>query len=538
MALAAGARIGSYEIVAPLGAGGMGEVYRARDTKLHRDVALKLLPEALARDPDRLARLTREAQVLAALNHPHIAQIYGFEDSGDTHALVMELVEGPTLADVMSSHAAAGGRIPLPDALHVAREIADALEAAHERGIIHRDLKPANVALQSADGATDIQSCRIKVLDFGLAKAVDASGATPWSPSDSPTKTSPALTEMGVILGTAAYMSPEQARGRAVDRRADIWAFGVVLFETLAGQQPFRGEDVSDTLANVLKREPDWDALPADVPARVRQVLGACLQKSMKARLADMQDVRLALDGAFETPAAAHAGPPGQRTAWMIAAAAAGAIAARFRGRRRLLVGRASARRVARRHACPSCAPSSRAITFPGRPGRSIALSPDGTEIVYVALARDAGTPGSRQQLELRTLNSRAVTDLQGRSTRLNRFFSRRTLGGVFHIRRQFEKGVARRRQSGHASQWNQQRALELRCLAARRFDCLQCLSQPDTYTRGRRDALHDPVGRRGEERAWVRRVDGGAIRACSPARCGVRFAPPIAGRRPQARHG
>src|ERR1700694_5334428 len=239
MALAGGTRLGAYEIVSPLGAGGMGEGYRARDTRLGRDIALKILPEAFANDPDRLARFRREAQVLASLNHPNIGHIYGFEDSGMTHALVLELGEGPTLADRI-----AHGSIPLDEALPIAHQIAEALEAAHEQGIIHRDLKPANVKVR-ADGA-------VKVLDFGLAKAMDPVGAMSASNSMSPTITTPAMTQAGMILGTAAYMSPEQARGRTVVKRADIWAFGAVFFEMLTGTRAFGGEDIAETLGAVI----------------------------------------------------------------------------------------------------------------------------------------------------------------------------------------------------------------------------------------------------------------------------------------------
>jgi serine/threonine protein kinase len=239
----------------------MGEVYRAHDTKLGRDVALKVLPDAFVLDRDRTARFKREAQVLASLNHPNIAAIYGFEDSGDVHALVLELVEGPTLADRIAL-----GPVPPDEAMAIARQIAEALEAAHDQGVIHRDLKPANISVRS-DGT-------VKVLDFGLAKAMEA-GGTSGAGRDatlSPTITSPALmTGAGLILGTAAYMSPEQARGAVVDRRADIWAFGVVLFEMLTGQRLFRGETVSDTLASVLKTEPLWDALPPSTPSTMRR---------------------------------------------------------------------------------------------------------------------------------------------------------------------------------------------------------------------------------------------------------------------------
>src|SRR5436190_7002394 len=248
MALSAGTRLGSYEIASALGAGGMGEVYRARDTKLNRDVALKILPEAFALDGDRIARFRRAAQVLASLNHPHIGHIYGFEDSGTTHALVLELVEGPTLADRIAQ-----GRMPVDEALPIAKQIAEALEAAHEQGIVHRDLKPANIKVRP-DGT-------VKVLDFGLAKAMEPAAGSSPSASMSPTITTPAMTQAGMILGTAAYMSPEQAKGRIVDRRADVWAFGAVLFEMLTGRRAFEGEDVSETLARILMKEPDWAAL-------------------------------------------------------------------------------------------------------------------------------------------------------------------------------------------------------------------------------------------------------------------------------------
>ena len=257
MSLAPGFRLGAHEILAGIGAGGMGEVYRARDTKLDRDVAIKILPEALAADPERIARFEREAKTLAALNHPNIAQIYGLEASDGVRALVMELVEGPTLADRIAQ-----GAVPLDEALPIAKQIAEALEAAHEQGTIHRDLKPANIKVK-ADGA-------VKVLDFGLAKAMDPAGAMSPSMSQSPTLTTPAMTQAGVILGTAAYMSPEQARGKPVDKRADIWAFGAVLYEMLTGARAFQGEDVGETLAAVVKSEVDWSPLPAATPVPMR----------------------------------------------------------------------------------------------------------------------------------------------------------------------------------------------------------------------------------------------------------------------------
>src|SRR5271168_400131 len=272
MTLNAGTRLGPYEIPAPIGAGGMGEVYRARDTKLKREVALKVLPDSFAGDPERMARFQREAEVLAALNHPNIAAIYGVED----RALVMELVPGETLK----------GPVPLDTALHYAKQIADALEAAHEKNIIHRDLKPANIMVTPAGV--------IKVLDFGLAAVAQSSD--PSNPADSPTLTiSP--TRAGMILGTAGYMSPEQARGKGVDKRADIWAFGVVLFEMLTGKPLFEGETISDTLAAVLKTEPDF----TQVPTKVRRLLKKCLEKDPKKRLRDIGDAWELLEDAPAT---------------------------------------------------------------------------------------------------------------------------------------------------------------------------------------------------------------------------------------------
>ena len=293
MALTEGTKIGPYEVVGLIGQGGMGEVYQAHDTTLDRDVALKVLPEAFTSDPDRLARFEREAKVLASLNHPNIGSIYGLEEAepstssgkGAVRALVLELVEGPTLADRITQ-----GPIPIDEALPIAKQIAEALEAAHERGVIHRDLKPANIKVKD-DGT-------VKVLDFGLAKALHT---TPkGDPSTSATLTISA-TQMGVIMGTAAYMPPEQARGKAINRQADVWAFGVVLFEMLGGTRPFVGADASETLARVIDREPDWAALPGSVPPVLAGVLRRCLQKNPKQRIRDIGDVILPMDGAFET---------------------------------------------------------------------------------------------------------------------------------------------------------------------------------------------------------------------------------------------
>ena len=295
MPLGVGVRLGPYEILSAIGAGGMGEVYRARDTKLGRDVALKVLPETFALDPDRLARFKREAQVLASLNHRHIAAIYGFEDSGETHALVLELVDGETLADRI-----ARGPVPLDEALPIARQIAEALEAAHEQGIIHRDLKPANIKV-TPDGV-------VKVLDFGLAKLAEPAGSTQSAAGSahlslSPTITSPAMmTGVGMVLGTAAYMSPEQAKGRPADKRSDVWAFGCVLYEMLTGKRPFDGEDVTDAMVAVLSKEPLWSALPARTPSSIRMLLRRCLQKDRTLRLQAAGDARVEIHEAMSAP--------------------------------------------------------------------------------------------------------------------------------------------------------------------------------------------------------------------------------------------
>jgi Tol biopolymer transport system component len=308
--LTPGTRLGVYEITAPIGEGGMGQVYRARDTKLNRDVAFKILPDSFANDPDRLARFNREAQTLASLNHPNIAHIYGLEESGGVCALVMELVAGDDL-----SQRIARGAIPLDDALPIAKQIAQALEAAHEQGIIHRDLKPANIKMRS-DGT-------VKVLDFGLAKAVEPAAGTSPSGSDSPTITTPAMTQAGMILGTAAYMSPEQVRGTTVDKRADIWAFGCVLYEILTGARLFAGDSVPETLGLIFSRQPDLATLPAATPARVRTLIVRCLVKDPRQRLRDIGDARLDLEDApVAAPPVAPARLFGRALPWGVAAAA------------------------------------------------------------------------------------------------------------------------------------------------------------------------------------------------------------------------
>jgi Tol biopolymer transport system component len=377
MSLGPGTRLGPYEIVSAIGAGGMGEVYRAKDTKLNRDVALKILPEAFTSNADRLARFRREAQVLASLNHPNIAAIYGFEDSGATHALVMELVEGEDL----SAHIARGP-IPLAEALPIAKQIADALEAAHEQGIIHRDLKPANIKVR-ADGA-------VKVLDFGLAKAVDPAEASGATAMNSPTMTAPA-TQMGIILGTAAYMAPEQAKGKAVDKRADVWAFGVVLYEMLTGDRAFKGEDISDTLAAVLRQEISFAALPASTPPRLKRLLQRCLERDVKTRLRDIGEARIELArleagdcDVIEAPAAQTtmlAAPP--RPVWRRAMpiAATVIVASAVTGGVMWFARPKEPVRVVSRFVIPFGEGQERTLTY----SQGLTISPDGTSIAYVA---------------------------------------------------------------------------------------------------------------------------------------------------------
>ena len=409
MSLSAGTRLGPYEIVSTLGVGGMGEVYRARDTKLNRDVAIKVLPDSLPGDPERLARFEREAKTLAALNHPHIAHIHGFEDSTATPALVMELVEGPTLADRI-----AGGPIPLDEGLPIARQIAEALEAAHEQGIIHRDLKPANIKVRP-DGT-------VKVLDFGLAKAMEPTGAAPSHVTQSATVTTPAMTQAGMILGTAAYMSPEQAKGRAADRRTDVWAFGVVLYEMLTGQRAFKGEDVSDTLAFILTREPDWARLPANTPPAIRRVLRRCLEKDRTRRLDSAVAARLeidealapsAVDGAttLARPARAAWSPalPWTLAALMLGLAIAVVLLLWARWRAEKLVDRPLARLDVDLGADVS-------LPVPSTFGTSVAISPDGTRLVYAS-----GTP---VKLFTRRLDQPKVTELPGTQGASKPFFS------------------------------------------------------------------------------------------------------------------
>src|SRR6202140_1621736 len=300
MPLTKGTKLGTYEVVSAIGAGGMGEVYQAHDSKLGRDVAIKVLPEAFARDPEKFSRFQREAKLLASLNHPNIATIHGLEDSNGTSYLVMELVPGENLAERVRRD----GAVPVEEALVIAKQIAEALEAAHEKGIIHRDLKPANVKV-TPEG-------KVKVLDFGLAKAFAGDTSTE-DISNSPTL-SMAATMQGVILGTAAYMSPEQAKGKAVDKRTDIWAFGAVLYELLTGKAAFQGEDVGDILAEVVKAEPDWTRLPEATPPSIRTLLRRCLRKDKRQRLQDAAGVRIEIEGGLAVPVAATVAPAPEKS--------------------------------------------------------------------------------------------------------------------------------------------------------------------------------------------------------------------------------
>jgi serine/threonine-protein kinase len=405
MPLTPGTRLGPYEIVAPLGAGGMGEVYRARDPRLGREVAIKVLPDDVARDADRLARFEREARLLAALSHAGIASIFGVEDAGGSRALVMELVEGPTLAERLEQ-----GALAAADALPIARQLAEALEYAHEHGIVHRDLKPANVKLRPDD--------TVKVLDFGLARALasDAAGSAAEL-SQSPTLTD-RMTKVGVILGTAAYMSPEQARGREADRRADVWAFGAVLYEMLAGRRAFAGETVSEMLAAVMRDEPDWSALPPGLSPRWRRLLERCLAKDPRRRLQAIGEARIVLedlaahpvDGVPAEAGTTAAARPRARALvpWLIAAASLLALAATLWGQR------------------PAPAATEMSIVPPG--GQKVAedisyhpmaIAPDGRSVAYTV--RVSGV----LRLRMRRLDTREDVEIPGAEGARNLFFSR-----------------------------------------------------------------------------------------------------------------
>src|SRR5688572_29323013 len=383
MAIGPGSRVGPYEITALIGEGGMGKVWRAHHVALKRDDALKVLPDGFNNNPERLARFEREAQVLASLNHPHVAHVYGLEQADGVTALVMELVEGPTLADRIVQ-----GPILVDEALPIAQQIANALEAAHEQGIVHRDLKPANIKLRP-DGT-------VKVLDFGLAKATGSDPAADLT--HSPTL-SFAATQAGIILGTAGYMSPEQARGKSVDKRADIWAFGVVLYEMLTGRRLFTGEDASETLAAVIKEEPNLEA----VPGPMRHLLRLCLQKDPRKRLRDIADARLLLEIAPGASDAVVAGVPPRRLkmAWGVAAFAGVAALA------------AMPFSIAHfRESTPVAAPVRFQITMPDKVtlgGGAFSVSPDGRKLIFAAVAAD----GIRR-LYVRALDSLDARPLQG----------------------------------------------------------------------------------------------------------------------------
>jgi len=407
-ALEPGARLGPYVIDQLIGKGGMGEVYKARDSALNRSVAIKVLPAAID-DPGRQARFRREAQVLAALNHPNIAHIHGLEESTGVAALVMELVDGPTLADRIQRP------MPLADVLSIARQIVDALEAAHEKGIIHRDLKPANIKVRE-DGA-------VKVLDFGLARTLDPGVSSNTGPLESPTLSAGVATHPGLVLGTPAYMAPEQALGRAADKRADIWSFGCVLYEMLSGKRAFAGAEISDTLSKVIGSDPDWTALPATTPAPILRLLRRCLEKPVNRRLADIADARLDIEDALSPSTASTTGmiaapvafPKWRRALpWVVAAASAAALA--------IVLISGSPWRTA-----PVTRPMRLSVdlglavegTTPAPPG-TFAVSPDGANVAFVPFKRSDGSA----QLYLRSLDRADAVLLPGTDDANGAFFS------------------------------------------------------------------------------------------------------------------
>jgi eukaryotic-like serine/threonine-protein kinase len=397
--LSAGTALGPYEILSPLGAGGMGEVYKARDRKLGRDVALKILPELFANDSERLARFQREAQVLASLNHPNIAAIYGLEESEGIRALVMELVEGQTLADRL-----AHGALPLDEAMPIARQIAEALEVAHERGVIHRDLKPANIKITAQD--------QVKVLDFGLAAIVQDQSRSDVNATHSPTLTFGA-TRAGMILGTAAYMSPEQAAAKPVDRRADIWSFGVVLWEMLTGKRLFDGETVSHTLADVLRAPIDFDEVPRDTPVAVRTLLKRCLDRDVKRRLRDIGEARVHIES-YSTNSGSALEPTAAAPSWSRLTIGAWIAAA-------VLLVVFGTLAVVHLRETPLAGPSTRFQVFPPDKATAIdypTISPDGRRLAFVA------TVDGKTLLWVRPLDSLTAQSLAGTENAVSPFWS------------------------------------------------------------------------------------------------------------------
>jgi serine/threonine protein kinase len=404
MALTTGDRLGPYEVLGRLGAGGMGEVYRARDSQLGRDVALKVLPDAFVADHDRVARFQREAKMLAALNHPHIGGIHGLQSSDGITALVLELVDGPTLADRIAQ-----GAIAVDEALRMARQVATALEAAHEQGVVHRDLKPANIKVRSDD--------TVKVLDFGLAKLDRADPHTGGSDalSQSPTITTPAATSLGAIMGTAPYMSPEQARGKPIDKRTDIWAFGCVLYEMLTGRRAFAGDEVAETIAAILAREPDWSALPPATPRSIHRLLRRCLTKDRGNRLRDIGDARIEIGEALaniDQQETVNGAPLVDRRARLRRAVALAVV---------IVAVAAAAVAATVFMLTPSPSPEVRLDinTPPTSVPDSLAISPDGRSIVFAASA-----PDNRLRLWLRLLDSGAARQLPGTEGGHNPFWS------------------------------------------------------------------------------------------------------------------
>jgi Tol biopolymer transport system component len=402
--IAAGTRLGSYELLAQIGAGGMGEVYKADDTKLGRNVAIKVLPEVFAHDPERLSRFQREAKLLASLNHPNIATIHGLEHSDGTHFLIMELVPGDTLAERIKRE----GSVPVEEALKIAVQIAEALEVAHEKGIIHRDLKPANVKV-TPEG-------KIKVLDFGLAKAFTGEVADA-KPSQSPTLSAVA-TMQGVLLGTAAYMSPEQARGKSVDKGTDIWAFGCVLYELLCGRPAFEGEDITEILAAVVKTDPDWSRLPENTPPAIRLLLRRCLQKDKTLRMQAAGDARIEIQEVLTAPPTAEPAAAQRKGRGRIAWATAGALG---------LVAIAFALGFGLRAPKPQkplqalhlSAEIGASASLYTALGASAILSPDGTRLAFVARGAD-----QRRSIYVRSLDQLQATALSGTENALDPFFS------------------------------------------------------------------------------------------------------------------